>query len=74
MEFQEWLARATVDITTHELYLNILHVDDNNLLMKELQPGTRLEDGKFVVKEDKEIEGHKRTALIMKELASNICF
>ena len=74
MEFQEWLARATVDITTHELYLNILHVDDNNLLMKELQPGTRLEDGKFVVKEDKEIEGDKRTALIMKELASNICF
>ena len=74
MEFQEWLARATVDITTHELYLNILHVDDNNLLMKELQPGTRLEDGKFVVKEDKEIEGDKRTALIMKELASSISF
>ena len=78
-EFQERLARAAVDIMTHELYLYLPYIDDNNLVMEELPPGTRLEGDKFVVredlvKEDEKIKGDKRTALLVKELTNKICY
>ena len=61
-----------------EQHLHQLYVDDNNAVMEELPPGTRLVDGKFVVMEemieaDMLVEGDKRTAELAKDLANTIC-
>ena len=77
-EFHTKLTRATESIPSHELYLHKLYVDDNNLVMEELPPGTRLVEDKFTIVEeevegDSNIPGDKRTALLIQDLANTIC-
>jgi hypothetical protein len=61
-----------------EQYIHQLYVDDNNSVMEELPPGTRLVEGRFqvvgeLVKEDRQVPGDKRTGEMAKELANTIC-
>ena len=74
------LAAATANLPNlnQELYLHQLYVDENNIAMEELPPGTRLVEGKFEVLEefvelDSQVAGDRRTAGLVMELANGIC-
>ena len=72
------LVEATTTIPNHEQYLHQLYIDNNNGIMEELPPGTRLVDGNFrvveqLVEQDKLVAGDKRTAELVKELGNTIC-
>ena len=58
-EYKAKMAAATASLPDAEQHLHQLYVDDNNAVMEELPPGTRLVDGKFVVKEEM-IEAERR--------------
>ena len=77
-EYKAKMEEATASLPDAEQHLHQLYVDDNNAVMEEFPPGTRLVDGKFVVLEemieaDMLEEGDKRTAELAKELANTIC-
>ena len=77
-DFKARMVEATSTIPSHEQYLHQLYVDDNNGIMEELPPGTGLVEGSFraveeLVEEDTMVEGDKRTAELVKELANSIC-
>ena len=77
-EYKAKMEKATASLPDAEQHLHQLYVDDNNAVMEELPPGTRLVDGKFVVMEemieaDILVEGDKRTAELAKDLANTIC-
>ena len=72
------LAVAMEAVTYFTLYLLLFYVDDTNLAVEELEPGSRLVDGKVVVvKEevegDKVIPGDLRTARVIQTIANSIC-
>ena len=52
--FLRALAAAMVNITYFSIYLLLFYVDDTNLAMEELEPGSRLVDGKVLVVEEAE--------------------
>ena len=61
-----------------EQYLHQLYIDDNNGIMEELPPGTRLVEGNFrvveeLVEEDKLVPGDRRTGELARQLANTIC-
>ena len=77
-KYKAKMDEATASLPDAEQHLHQLYVDDNNAVMEELPPGTRLVDGKFVVKEemieaDKLVKGDRRTAELAKDLANTIC-
>ena len=77
-EFHAKMRNATSTLPDFEQYLHQLYVDDNNAIMEEMPPGTRLVEGKFKVVEemveaDRLVEGDKRTGDLTKELANTIC-
>ena len=77
-EFKARMTLAAASLPDAEQYLHQLYVDDNNAIMEELPLGTRLVDGRFVVKEesiegDRLVKGDKRTAELAKDLANTIC-
>ena len=76
--FQDLLERATVNLPDFEVYTHALYVDDNNFATEELPPGARLKDGVLEIVEDEvegdlEVEGDRRTAGLIQELANSIC-
>ena len=85
MEMLSWVRRfmakmreATASLPDQELYLHQLYVDDNNVAMEELRPGTRRVEGVFQIVEgevgtDRLMEGDRRTAGLVKDLANTIC-
>lgn len=61
-----------------KLYMYMRYVDDCNCIGEEMPPGTRIENGKLVVKpehveQDKQEPGDKRTATILREIANGVC-
>ena len=77
-EYQSRMRKATSDLPHMEQYLHQLYVDDNNAIMEELPPGTRLVEGRFqvveeLVEEDSLVPGDRRTGELAKELANTIC-
>ena len=77
-EFQVRMKEATSTLPNFEQYLHQLYVDDNNAIVEEMPPGTRLVEGRFKVVEemveaDRLVEGDKRTGELVKELANTIC-
>ena len=77
-EYKARMKEATSTLPSVEQYLQQLYVDDNNTIMEELPPGTRMVDGRFqvieeLVEEDKQVPGDRRTGELAKELANTIC-
>ena len=75
--FGQTIRAATVNVE-FELYLHMFYVDDHNLAMEELPPGSRYRDGRVEivpeeVDDDCLLPGDQRTALVMKEVANSIC-
>ena len=76
--FKARMEVATSTLPNPELYLHELYVDDNNVVLEELPPGTRLEGGVFqvreeLVEEDSLLPGDMRTAGLVRELANTLC-
>ena len=75
--FGQTVRAATVNLG-FDLYLHMFYVDDHNLAMEELPPGSRYREGKVVivpeeVDADCLLPGDQRTALVMQEVANSIC-
>ena len=75
--FGQTTRAATVNLG-FELYLHMFYVDDHNLAMEELPPGSRYREGRVVivpeeVDADCLLPGDQRTALVMQEVANSIC-
>ena len=75
-EFRAKMAAASASLQDAEQHLHQLCVDDNNSVMEELPPETRLVDGQFVVQEeiveaDRLVERDRRTAELAKDLANS---
>ena len=76
-EYKARMREATSTLPGMEQYLHQIYVDDNSI-MEELPPGTRLVEGRFqvveeLVEEDKQVPGDRRTGELAKELANTIC-
>ena len=74
--FQNIITRVTRN-SNFMLYLCKLYVDDNNLAMEELEPGSRFIDGELVVVQDEVeddscIPGDQRTAKVVQTIANSI--
>ena len=77
-DYKAKMSEATAALPNSEQYLHQLYVDDNNVVMEELPPGTRLVEGKFLVMDemvetDSLVKGDKRTAELAMELANTLC-
>ena len=48
-KFGQTLRAATADLEYFRLYLHMFYVDDHNLAMEELPPGSKFRDGKVVI-------------------------
>ena len=74
--FKNIITRVTRN-SNFMLYLCKLYVDDNNLAMEELEPGSRFIDGELVVVQD-EVEddlmlpADQRTAKVIQTIANSI--
>jgi hypothetical protein len=67
--------QAATNLSPHLLKF---YVDDQNLVVEELPPGSRLVEGKVEVVEtevevDRAVPGDRRTALVYKDIANSIC-
>ena len=59
------------------IYLLLFYVDDNNVAVEELEPGTRYREGRIEVVEeeveaDREVEGDLRTARVLVDIANSV--
>ena len=76
--FLRLLSEATTNIVGFALFMLLFYVDDVNLALEELAPGSRFTDGKVeVVPEEIEgdlrLPGDQRTALVVQSIANSIC-
>ena len=76
--FLNLLNQATNSIVGFALFMLLFYVDDVNLALEELAPGSRFIDGKVeVVPEEVEgdlrLPGDQRTALVIQSIANSIC-
>ena len=72
-----WWSRE-FDMAVEEATKDKFYVDDNDLITEELPPGSRLVEGKVqVIEEEAEgdslLPGDQRTAVVIKEIANNVC-
>jgi hypothetical protein len=77
-EYKARMVEATSTLPGMEQYIHQLYVDDNNSVMEELPPGTRLVEGRFqlvgeLVEEDRQVPGDKRTGKLANTPSSRIC-
>lgn len=76
--FLRLLRAATSSLAFFTLYMMLFYVDDVNLAVEEMPPGSRFINGKVEVVEDeverdRAIPGDERTAKVIKALANSIC-
>ena len=71
--FGQTIRAATVNLG-FELYLHMFYVDDHNLAMEELPPGSRYREGRVViVPEEVDADCLLPGDLVMQEVANSIC-
>ena len=76
--FLRLLSEATTNIVGFALFMLLFYVDDGNLALEELAPGSRYIDGKVEVlpeevEGDLRLPGDQRTALVIQSIANSIC-
>ena len=77
-EFGQTLRAAASVNVGFELYMHKFYVDDHNLVMEEMPPGSRFREKKIeIVPEevdaDSQLPGDQRTALVLRDVANSIC-
>ena len=76
--FKEKMITATTDLKDFDIYLYKFYVDDHNLVMDSLPPGTRLVGERMEVvadevENDLTIPADQRTAQLMQQIANTVC-